>query len=135
MRGMHRGSCLCGAVRFAIDGSLPPPDACHCTECRKSSGHYFVSTDVPRDRLTIEGLENVRWYRSSEKVQRGFCATCGSTLFWDPIGKPWTAVAMGGFEAPTGTKTKIHVYVAEKGDYYDLTDGLPQADTVPNPRA
>ena len=129
---MHRGSCLCGAVRLEIDGVLPRPDACHCTQCRKHSGHYFVSTDVPRSALTIHGADKVTWYRSSEKVQRGFCATCGSTLFWDPIGKDWTAVAMGAFEAPTETTIKIHIFVAEKGDYYEIADGLPQAQTVPS---
>ena len=45
---MHKGSCLCGAVTFAVEGELRPPDACHCTNCRKQSGHYFASTDVPR---------------------------------------------------------------------------------------
>jgi hypothetical protein len=129
---MHEGSCLCGAVRFTVAGSLPPPDACHCTQCRKHSGHYFVSTDVPRSTLTIEGADKVTWFRSSEKVQRGFCSICGSTLFWDPIGKDWTAVAMGAFAPPTDTKIKIHIFVAEKGDYYDIADGLPQAKTFPN---
>jgi hypothetical protein len=129
---MHAGSCLCGAVRFTVEGALPPPDACHCTQCRKHSGHYFVSTDVPRSTLTIEGADKVTWYRSSEKVQRGFCSICGSTLFWDPIGKEWTAVAMGAFDRPTGTKIKIHIFVAEKGDYYEIADGLPQAATIPN---
>jgi hypothetical protein len=128
---MHRGSCLCGAVRFEIEGALPRPDACHCRQCRKHSGHYLVSTDVPRSALTIEGAEKVVWYRSSEKVQRGFCATCGSTLFWDPIGKDWTAVAMGAFDAATQTTMRVHIFVAEKGDYYDIADGLPQNATIP----
>jgi hypothetical protein len=128
---MHRGSCLCGAVRFEIEGALPRPDACHCTQCRKHSGHYFVSTDVPRSAVTIHGADKVTWYRSSEKVQRGFCATCGSTLFWDPLGKDWTAVAMGAFDAPTHTTIKVHIFVAEKGDYYEIADGLPQAATAP----
>lgn len=59
---MHTGSCLCGAVRFEVACELPGPDACHCTQCRKHSGHFFVSTDVPRSALTIRGEENVRWY-------------------------------------------------------------------------
>jgi hypothetical protein len=115
-------------VTFEVRGPLPGPDACHCTQCRKHSGHFFVSTDVPRSALTVQGGEQVRWFRSSEKVRRGFCSTCGSSLFWDPIEKDWTAVAMGAFEAPTGTHVRIHVHVASKGDYYDLTDGLPQKE-------
>ena len=123
---MHRGSCLCGALRFEVKGALPPPDACHCSQCRKQSSHFFVSTDVPRAALTIQGADNLTWFRSSEKARRGFCSTCGSSLFWDPIGKDWTGIAMGAFDQPTNTKLGIHIHVAEKGDYYDIVDGLPQ---------
>ena len=91
---MHKGSCLCGAVSFEVTGALPPPDACHCSQCRKQSGHFWASTDVSRADLTIHGADKLTWYRSSEKVQRGFCATCGSSLFWDPFKKDTIAVAM-----------------------------------------
>lgn len=128
---MHRGSCLCGAVRFEVDGALPPPDACHCTQCRKHSGHFFVSTDVPKSAVTITGSENVRWYRSSAKAQRGFCSACGSSLFWDPLERDWIGIAMGAFELPTETQLHVHVYVAEKGDYYDIADAVPQHARYP----
>ena len=123
---MHTGSCLCGAVKFQVEGELRPPDGCHCIQCRKTSGHYWASTDVPRKALKVEGEFNVAWYRSSEKAQRGFCSTCGASLFWDPIHKDFIGVAMGAFDAPTNTKLAIHIYVADKGDYYEITDGLPQ---------
>ena len=123
---MHNGGCLCGAVSFEVEGSLSPPDACHCLQCRKQSGHFFVSTGVPRIALTISGAENVTWFRSSKKVQRGFCSTCGSALFWDPIKGDIIGIAMGAFESPTETRLEGHIFVAEKGDYYDIDDGLPQ---------
>ncbi len=123
---MHRGSCLCGAVKFTLTGPLPPPDACHCSQCRKHSGHFFASTDVPRTALTIVGADSITWFRSSEKVRRGFCTTCGSSLFWDPIHKDWIGVAMGALETPTDTRLAIHIHVADKGDYYDIADGVPQ---------
>jgi hypothetical protein len=113
-------------VAFEVTGDLLPPDACHCTRCRKQSSHHFVSTDVPRSALTIHGEDRLTWFRSSEKARRGFCSTCGSLLFWDPLGKDWTGVAMGAFETPTGTRLRIHIHVADKGDYYDIVDGLPQ---------
>lgn len=123
---MPSGRCLCGAVSFEVTGALPAPDACHCSICRRASGHYFASTDVPRDRLTIRGGENVAWYRSSEKVRRGFCSTCGSPLFFDPPHRDWIAIAMGAFDKPTGTRLDRHIFTADKGDYYDIADGLPQ---------
>ena len=76
--------------------------------------------------MTIHDAENLTWFRSSDKVQRGFCATCGSSLFWDPIEKDWTAIAMGAFDLPTDTQLGMHIYVADKGDCDDIGDGLPQ---------
>jgi hypothetical protein len=113
-------------VSFEVTGDLRAPDACHCSQCRKQSGHFWASTDVSRADLTIQGAENLTWFRSSEKVQRGFCSRCGSSLFWDPIKKDTIAIAMGAFDRPTGTRLGMHIFAAEKGDYYDIADGLPQ---------
>jgi hypothetical protein len=77
----------------------------------------------------VHGLEKITWYKSSEKVRRGFCSTCGSSLFWDPTDQKkhdWTAISLGAFDTPTNTKLKQHIFVAEKGDYYEINDGLPQ---------
>ena len=123
---MHTGSCLCGAVRISVAGELHPPDACHCTQCRRWSGHVWASTDVPRESVTVTGEERVTWFQSSERVRRGFCSTCGSVLFWDPLGRAKIAVAMGAFDRPTGTRLEKHIFVADKGDYYEIADGLPQ---------
>ncbi len=123
---MHRGSCLCGAVSFEVSGTLQPPDACHCASCRKQSGHFWVSTNVRREALTLHGADQLTWFRSSEKVQRAFCSRCGSFLLWDPIGMDVIAVAMGAFDRPTDTSLEKHIFVTEKGDYYELGDGLPQ---------
>lgn len=123
---MHSGSCLCGAVRFTVQGDLTEPNACHCQACRKQTGHFLASVAVPRSSLWVEGEADVKWYQSSEKVRRGFCRVCGSTLFWDPIYHDWTAIAMGAFDGATGTLLALHIFVAEKGDYYEIQDGLPQ---------
>ena len=123
------GTCLCGRVKVRVSGELRAPDACHCVQCRKQSGHYFASTNVPRETLVITGQESVTWYQSSEKVRRGFCSTCGSFLFWDPPDRDWIAIAMGIFDSPTGTHLEKHIFVTEKGDYYDITDDLPQSSS------
>jgi hypothetical protein len=90
---------------------------------------------VPKSAVTIHGEDKVTWYRSSEKVRRGFCATCGSSLFWDPIHRDFIGIAMGAFEAPTNTKLRIHIFVADKGDYYEIADGVPQHEKAPVPTA
>lgn len=126
---MHKGSCLCGEIKFEVSCELPPPSACHCRECRKHSGHFEASADVPRTAIKISGAVNIKWYASSNKVRRGFCNICGSSLFWDPIDQVkhnWTSISLGTFDTPTKTKLKQHIFVGEKGDYYEISDGLPQ---------
>jgi hypothetical protein len=130
---MHEGSCLCGAVRFEVAVDLPAPDACHCSQCRKHSGHYFASTDVPRSAVTIKGEDELTWFQSSDKARRGFCSICGSSLFWDPLFRDWIGIAMGAFDGATDTKLHVHIFVAEKGDYYEIADGAEQLQQVPQP--
>ncbi|HWB75824.1 MAG TPA: GFA family protein [Nannocystaceae bacterium] len=129
---MHTGSCLCGAVKFEVACELKPPDACHCTICRKHSGHVFASTDVPRVAVTLRGEDAITWYQSSAKVRRGFCRTCGSSLFFDPpADRDWIGIAMGAFDKPTNTKLAVHIFTADKGDYYEITDDLLQHERPP----
>ena len=128
---MLKASCLCGAVRLEIAGKLQKqPEACHCTQCRKQSGHFFAAVNVRKKELTVQGEDKVSWYQSSEKVRRGFCSVCGSALFWDPVieGYQYTAVLMGVFDTPTGVRIAKHTFVGDKGDYYDIDDGAPQSD-------
>lgn len=79
-----------------------------------------------QERWTLTGEDNVRWYQASGKVRRGFCATCGGYLFWEPIGRPHIAIAMGAFDSPTGTVLGKHIFTADKGDYYAIAEGEPQ---------
>ena len=78
---MHTGSCLCGAVSFNVLTELQSPDACHCTTCRKWSGHFFVSTDIVTGALDLSGADKVTWYQSSQKVRRGFIPFAGARCF------------------------------------------------------
>ncbi|MEO8530107.1 MAG: GFA family protein [Deltaproteobacteria bacterium] len=123
---MHHGSCLCGAIRFTVTGDLKPPVACHCTMCRKASGHFGAAAEVAASALTITGEHKLKWFQSSPKVRRGFCSDCGSPLFFDPLSHDWIAINMGAFDTSTGTRLAQHIFVANKGDYYEITDGLPQ---------
>jgi len=121
-----KGSCNCGAVSFTLDQAPTEATACHCSLCRKQSGHFFASANLPKASVVIAGAENLTWYRSSEKVRRGFCSRCGSWLFWEPVFRDWTSVALGALDGQTGLKLERHIFVAHKGDYYTIDDGLPQ---------
>jgi hypothetical protein len=123
---MHSGSCLCGAVTFRIEGEIAAPQACHCVTCRKQSGHYGAFARSLKANLVMTAAGGLTWFQSSEQVRRGFCSICGSTLFFDPTDQDWTSVAMGAFDGTTGAKLSVHIFVADKGDYYDIADGVPQ---------
>lgn len=118
------GRCLCGAVRFSGRAAQADLKACHCKQCRRWSGHVwagFTSTE-----LTIEPTDSLRWFPSSETAERGFCAACGSSLFWRRTGHTEIDVAPGAVEEPTGLRLVGHIYTAFKGDYYEISGGLPQ---------
>lgn len=122
--GGHRGSCLCGRVTYRVAGALRPVVACHCGQCRKTSGHHVAATSAAREGVEITG--DVTWYRSSETARRGFCGTCGSNLFWDGPGANLSIFA-GTLDGPTGLTLIGHIYCADKGDYYEIADAAPQA--------
>lgn len=119
---MVQGACLCGAVSYRVDAELGSITACHCGQCRKISGHFTAATPAPKDAVAIKG--EVRWYRSSPGAQRGFCPTCGSYLFWEEFDGLLYLMA-GAFEAPTGLTMDGHIFYGDKGDYYEVEDGLP----------
>ena len=121
----RRGSCLCGQVSYRVTGEMRPVIACHCRQCRKSSGHHVAATSAAREAVEIAG--EVAWYQSSDRARRGFCGTCGSNLFWDGAGANLSIFA-GTLEGDTGLVLAGHIYCADKGDYYEIPEGLPQAD-------
>ncbi len=123
---MQKGRCLCGAVAFEITGPLRPAIACHCRQCRVTSGHFWAATSVLDEAMTFERDDGLRWYQSSDTAKRGFCDQCGASLFWKPVGQDRTAIAVGVIEEPTGLALSAHVFVEDKGDYYEIGDGLPQ---------
>ena len=126
---MITGSCLCGAVRLEIDEPLEKePEACHCTQCRKQTGNFFVGVNVRRTALRVTGGGRVAWYQSSETVRRGFCSNCGSVLFWAPTiaGYEWTGVALGCLDTTAKLTIARHTFVVDKGSYYEIKDDAPQ---------
>jgi hypothetical protein len=126
---MATGACLCGAVRYEVKGTLRDVLVCHCEECRRWHGHFSASTAARREDLVLLEQGGLRWIdspRSDAHARRGFCAQCGSSLFWDAPDRPTVSIAAGTLDEPTGLHIIAHWYVSQIGDYYDLpADGLP----------
>ena len=112
------GSCLCGGVCFAVAGPARPVIACHCTQCRKQSGHFWAASSVPVAALTLFRSETLAWYAASDSVRRGFCTGCGAFLFWQETGSDQISFSPGAIDGPTGLRVAEHWYLADAGDYY-----------------
>ncbi|WP_121632581.1 GFA family protein [Tropicibacter alexandrii] len=121
---MTRGHCLCGAIRFETEASPQAASVCHCSQCRRQSGHLWASATVSKATLTISGP--IKWFDSSKTAQRGFCPTCGTFLFWHAHAEDTISFSLGALENPTGITLEKHIFCDDKGDYYEITDALPQ---------
>ena len=120
---MLKGQCLCGAVSYRVEGAAQGASVCHCSQCRVQSGHLWASAYAPKDQITITGP--VRWYEATEAAKRGFCPKCGSSLFWAAHDEDTLSFSLGSLQEPNDIKLQKHIFVASKGDYYDIGDGLP----------
>lgn len=125
---MKTGGCLCGGVTYEISGELRPIVACHCHQCRKTSGHYVAATQARCDEVTIRS-ETLRWFQSSATAERGFCGTCGSNLFWRRFNNDFISIWAGTIDGATGLKMESQLYPECAGDYYDLPaiPAIPQS--------
>ena len=120
------GGCLCGSVRFEVRGPLRDVVICHCVFCQRMHTHVGAATACAPSDLRIISGRTLRWYRSSPMTRRGFCSRCGAQLFAVSEGHDHTSIMASTIDEPTGLRLVKHVCVSRKGDYYEITDGLPQ---------
>jgi hypothetical protein len=111
-----------------VRGPLRYVVACHCSQCRKTSGNFVAATGAEANQVTLEEDATLVWFASSESAERGFCVRCGGNLFWRRHGDTggWLSIMAGTVDPPTRLRLKQHIFVADKSDYYDITDGVPQ---------
>ena len=124
----YTGKCLCGAVSYRAIG-LSDIWYCHCKQCQKLTGLYISAAGVKREKLVIEG--EVNWLPISEGSKSGHCKSCGCYMFWNEAKRDTISVLTGTIDNTDGLAVKGHIFVADKGDYYEITDSLPQYDAFP----
>jgi hypothetical protein len=120
------GGCLCGDIRYVADGKLRPVMYCHCEQCRRTSGHFVAATACAKKDLVMVAEVGLSWYRSSSTASRGFCVSCGSSVFWQAEQSEYISIMAGTIDAPTELGAREHIFVADASDYYTIDDGLPQ---------
>ncbi len=111
------GRCLCGAVRYQIRGPLRAVVNCHCGQCRRTHGNVAAYTSAARADLVLTEDHGLKWYRSSEVAQRGFCRDCGASLFWEPLGG-------------TGSRSRPAASTRRAGSRPSGTSSLPTRATI-----
>jgi hypothetical protein len=126
IEAVHTGGCLCGGVRYRVRGELRGVIACHCSQCRRTSGHYAAMTSAPSANIELTNSERLVWYKSSDTAQRGFCGVCGGNVFWKLAGRDAISITAGTLDTPTHLAMVEHIFVADKSDYYTLEDDLPK---------
>ncbi len=123
--GRGSGSCNCGKVSYRIEGPMRPLVECHCTLCRRSTGGLWHATAALRENIEIDGGEGLTWYEAKPGAQRGFCATCGTSMFVDGQGRPHLTVTAGTLDEPTGLRLTLRIFVANTGDYQVFGEDAP----------
>lgn len=129
----HQGGCLCGAVRFTAGDVETHHHACHCGMCRRwSGGSPFFGAQAGRVEFTGEPPAR---YASSSWAERGFCRTCGTTLFYYLKPTQAYSLSVGAFDDPAAFRLALEIFIDRKPDGYALAGDHPrwtEAETFAN---
>jgi hypothetical protein len=130
---MIRGTCLCGTLRYEIDGPLTSMMNCHCSMCRKQHGTAFATYVVApvAGFRWLAGEDEVVRYQSSAKGSRAFCGRCGSVA---PSSLPSMGIVLapaGNLQGELGRRPEGHMFVGSKAPWHAITDQLPQHEVYP----
>ncbi len=120
------GSCLCGAITYKITDAADTCGICHCDMCRKWSGGVYIGYQAAADQVSFTGQENVTTYVSSDWAERGFCKTCGSSLFYR-VTAPGPHhgqyhFGFGTLDDPAGVVVHDEIFIDQKPDSYSFAD-------------
>ena len=128
---MHTGSCLCGAVRYEIEGALGRTYYCHCSRCRKASGSAFAANAViaPAQFRITKGKDLLASYTAATGARRGFCSICGSPLV--ASNGEQMRVRLGSLDTPLDAPLDMHIFTASKAEWHCIHDDLPQHEERP----
>ena len=129
------GRCMCGGVRYVIEGPARDVWNCHCDRCRRWTGHFTAATSCCRDHLRLVSDKTLAWYHPVEHpdVAYGFCRECGSSLFWKVTAVPpggaqeklsTIEIWAGTLDPPTGLSTELVIYADHASDYHSLNPDI-----------
>ena len=98
--------------------------------CQRLHGSQGAHSKADKSDIVMIEDRGLKWYASSKRAERGFCAQCGSSLFWRPVDQPGMGILAGTLDQPTGLKTIGHIFVGEKADFLEIDgDDAPQFES------
>ena len=131
---MLTGQCLCGKVRYEIDGRLGPIIYCHCSMCRRATGSAFATNASVRisEFRIVAGAELITEYESSADNFRAFCSRCGSPMYckWFDL----IRIRLGALNEDPGERPIAHLWVSSKAPWHEITDSLERFEEAPPAR-
>ena len=123
------GGCQCGAVRYRITAAPVKPHICHCRMCQKASGAAFMAF-AETDLSSFEWTRGEpAWFRSSEAVERGFCAACGTSLHFRYVGSDRLDVSLASLDEPNAIVPTTEFGYESRVHWLDLLGSLPRSTT------
>lgn len=129
------GGCLCGAVRYTIEGDALMTAVCHCRNCQKQAGSAMsVLIGVRDEQLALTGT--LTTYQdtgeSGGPVYRRFCGICGSPILSDLPSQPGLHfVKAGTLDDVSGIDPKMHFWTRSAQPWVRYTEGASTFDTTP----
>ena len=121
------GGCLCGDIRYRIEGAARRATSCHCLHCRRASGAAFVTWVEFRaqDFTLVSGAPSR--YESRPRVSRQFCGRCGTQLIYRHADQPDTIdVTACSLDAADAVSPDDHVWCDRMLPWVKVSDGLPR---------
>lgn len=116
----HTGTCLCGGVRFEVEGEIGAVTLCHCGQCRKAQGSAFVAAAPVRRAAfrLLRGAELLTAFESSPGKRRVFCRVCGSPVFSERDADPDSLrLRIGLLDTPLGARPAAHIFCESRADW------------------
>lgn len=126
---MYQGSCLCGQIRFEINGTIRNIVYCHCSQCRKAQGSAFATNGIvtATDFQLSSGKDQLTGYESSPGQTKYFCQVCGSPIFSHSTARPdQIRVRLGTLDSSITERPQAHIFATSKANWEDICGDLPQ---------
>src|SRR5579862_855578 len=134
MEHPHRGSCLCGAVRFEVEGTFQRFYLCHCEYCRKDTGSaHAANLFASGAKLTwLSGQDKVICYAlPSTQHRKCFCSICGSAMPRCEMEGATVVVPAGSLDSGVSIRPDAHIFVASRADWDHALSEVPLIERLP----